>query len=369
MMNNYFNPLAMNSDSGWKPQGFLGGMMWSQDNARKQEMLGLQQMLIDENLRRQRAENTTYEKEEPVREAERGSKIGKFGVDRMVSDAARSTPGYGAAMVGGQMGEARVKDAQGQLAMHDMEGQKQLAQQERVGKMWENTAQQLEYARSMGGLNAQAQWDSVYKTLPAGVREHFNPAFDAQTPEKLKALSESVMNNVAQRRKMAEAQLQSDTAIKVGQGNNRATVEAAEVRSLYNSLGREQRAKLDNITATLIEKLANGTITEQEMRTLQYIDAVKKGQNAASASTAMDPNYLRWLLLQGDRTPPARPQPQATPVPAPKTTEQGGGAATSDAEIKAKVEASGEAYDPSNFQYRVDPQTGKLQKREIKKAK
>lgn len=75
---NYINPGALLGDSGWKPQGFLGGVMYGQNRDMGKQMFDLQKLISVISAQKQGAELADYQAAAPFRQADRQFKMDKF---------------------------------------------------------------------------------------------------------------------------------------------------------------------------------------------------------------------------------------------------------------------------------------------------
>ena len=86
---NYINPSALMPQTGFKPDGFLGGYMWGEQRDRFREMMGLQKLMSELGLKTAQEE---YSQGMPVRAAQRAENVVKSNTNVQMfprSEAAR----------------------------------------------------------------------------------------------------------------------------------------------------------------------------------------------------------------------------------------------------------------------------------------
>lgn len=266
----------------------------------------------------------------------------------------QNMPGYLPSLLAGEMGQHQSLKAKGDFDTQTLGSRVAETNSENGLKAIGNTIQQMQVQLAGAPvMQREAAYQQFLTGIPSELRMRMPRNYDPQT---VQAIGDALVNTPAHRQTMAkeaEHTRRSNYTADRGLEGAKYTADARLEASMYNSLSKEQKAKLDTITAQLLEKLANGTITDQEVRTLQYIQQFRQGIAAAGQQSSMDPNYLKWLMLQGPgQNPPPRPQPAPSPVPLP----QGG-----DSQMKAKVEAAGYAYEPNRYDYRIGP-NGQVQR-------
>jgi hypothetical protein len=254
----------------------------------------------------------------------------------------------------GQRGDARVRQAAGDVAMGTSQREIQQKNAEALTKTFEATAQKLDYESATSPMLSAATWRETYLSLPQEVQRLLPQAYDPSIPEKLRKMSEAVKNNYAHQRDLAKVQeqgantekvagIQGQTARDVANITQTGRVDAASIRS------SGARAKVENVIADLLDKFATeGTLSPKEMQTLQMAQQIAYNMRAAGVANTQDPNAIKDRIMFPDKPTPGRGVPQ--PV------------MPQDENLRAQVEAKGEKYEPEKYEYRIGP-NGNVQKK------
>lgn len=226
MLNNYFSPQA--PDTGFKPGGFLGGMLYADQYARYKDMASLQDMMAKMSAQTQGEELYMGA---PMRQAERDSKTAKFGVDAMVSNEAMQTPGYASTMVGGTMGDAQTRQAKGRKDMATVGSEIDATNISNVVKGLEQTGRMLEMAMSTNPLMGQMEYKAFLEKVPPALRQQFPPQYTPQVPQILSQLANTIKNSPEHRRATEIHSMDNASRERIASGNNAATRYAADQRA------------------------------------------------------------------------------------------------------------------------------------------
>lgn len=223
----------------------------------------------------------------------------------------------------------------------------------------------LQRIHAIGSVNPMAaeplfrEWK---QSLPEGAQEQLPPFYTTQWGEQ--AL-QSLSRTPASRGTLENTQLQGTLREKTAVGNRESAERIAginakaRVDSAYARQPAAIRAKLDNVLATLVDKMSKGPLSPDEWQTLNWIGQLKVAVGSAGQAAAIDPNLLVSLILKergitaGPRGPASAPPPPGDPR---HQQEPVGKAVT-----QADVEAKGEKYDPATYDY--EWQNGQLMKR------
>lgn len=378
MFNDYFNPNAAKPSGGWQPQGGLGGLMYNRDREQYDQLMGLQQQLMQDHLQRQQMETQTYGADAPVRESERPAKMSGFELQTMLNRA-KSTPAYANSAAQGDIGRNQTAEAEGRIAQGTADSTIGVRNTENAVKIWDNAIQQIEYSRATSPIESQRHWDKVYKTLPAGVREHFDATYSPEQTERLKALRTAAINNIAEQRNEAKIEAQSKRDVvkerEMQKGRmdvqREASERAIEVAWIRFGMRKDDKEKIEGVLKSYLLKLSSGQpVTPQETQAAQMAERIIYQVHAAAQATIADPNAIAGKLLnipqQARGTPesviPNTPQAPQPPV-GPQPEAQGGAPQIEMPVSQTEVEnAWGKgSYDVKKWQYRRGP-SGKLQR-------
>lgn len=323
MLNNYFNPNAVKPQNGYAPTGPLGGGQWAADQQQQEYALGLQRLLAQDALKKQMMETESYGLDSPVRAAERPAKINKFGLEAMVAKESQPFAGDFAL---GERGKARQQQAAGDIAMgtrqstidHTNAGNQ-------LGTM-ERAIQQMEYIAAAQPLEGAGAYKQLYETLPPHLKQYLSPNYDASTPQRLQALSKALQNNVAQRRTMDQVRTQTGSAETIGRERNASNERIADTRAFAQieaayarmGLSKDRVKKLEDMVTQHLLKQAQGIKTSPE-EDRAFMAAQQIMMNArAAAGYGIDPQMLRYMMLNMQPPTPQVPGPVAPPNSAPQ---------------------------------------------------
>lgn len=334
MDNNYFNPgSARPTDLG--VPGLAGLQNWY-DRQMYDRLMSLQEQHMGDL-------NETYRLDAPVRAAERPAKISGFDLQSAMSRA-KNTPENIQTMVGGELGEARTKAAQGYIAERTRESDADVKNYENLGKQMDYAADQMERMGALNPAMGQSEWRNFRSTLPKQVQAQLPENYSPEVPQLLRNYSKAVVNSVAHQRASAlqsqkdtEAYRRTDRTAQASEYGADKRLEAAWARAGGNAT----KEKVESIIYKSLNKLFNNEeLNEQEQRAFMLAQQIQMNVRAA-AGIPSDPNALRYDLLF-NRQPPPRPTPK--PVSAgPKPDD-----------IQKQIESMGETYEPEVYEYKVE---------------
>lgn len=244
-MNDYFNPSSEANKLDPIPSG-LSGVLAFQREKRYRQLMEIQRQLSQTEANSKAAQYRTYEAEEGQRAAVRGQATSEADLATQLARNKQNTPEYAPAVTAGAIGEAQTKTAKGavdaattpnQITTKKSELDAQ-AQTHRLQKaesllthmdMLEPTFQD-QTPVAPGVTRGQQNYQNFTKQLPPGAAESLGlPA--QYNPQVNKAIREKLVNSVGEARKQAEIKATGDYHIKVGQGHDKATTDAAQIRA------------------------------------------------------------------------------------------------------------------------------------------
>lgn len=224
--------------------GAISGFSDSQADRRYEEMSDLQKVLINMEIARQQED---LNEGLPVRRAERGAAIPKFGLEQAVSEQGLRTPGYSSAIIGGKMGEAQQQQAKG---LHD------------IG--------------TLQGKIGQTLGEQRVKTAESEARMgNFPPP---GTEGRAALMANWLRDNPEHRRKMEEIQrtgeLHGDTAFNLAALNNEGALARADLTGQYSlAAARERQDQMERppqAIARLVRELRRDPNNQDARRELSY---------------------------------------------------------------------------------------------------
>lgn len=187
--------------------------------------------------------------------------ISKSQLEGYLADAKRSTPGYGAAMTAGDMGDAQSKSAKGAYDMYTMpskgraDAAKNEAQEfEQAAQHFNNHVPLIKAAYEESPLAGQMAYTQFRKGLPEHAREIFPEQYSPEIQQKMDVVMKNIINNPQHQREMEKDLQQRETQLQVGRGNNYATMYAAEQRAkgrIRNLMEQFQGAKTPEMVSVI----------------------------------------------------------------------------------------------------------------------
>ncbi len=349
MLNNYLNPNAAAPDIGWKPEGFLGGMLYRNRLQQYNDMQGLQQQMMGTSAQMENEKLQDYRMDAPVREAERGAKIPKSLLERMVSENAMQDPNYAGNVNAGVMGEAQTKAAKGKKDTATVQGDIDVHNAENVGKGLEASGRNIELQFATSPMMGQAEYQKFRSQMPEQLKTQFPEMYSPAVGEKIKQLSKVITDSPAHRREMKkqgsinQTHITTNAATNVQSGLNAQIAADSRVEAAYARLAKDPTyKKADEIVAAGFRKMWEGQpMTAQEEAVWKSAQQFVFKSRAAAAG--QDPTALRSGLIGADATR-AIPESEDAAI---------GGAQASQAE----VQRDGYPYDP-RYRYRKKPGGG-----------
>jgi hypothetical protein len=313
-MPNYFNA------NSFQPQPQQGGLPGAtqgfdhqQDRQRYEQMVGLQKMITAYELAKTHEEMTQGYGQ---RQAERGAKTSGFDLQTMINQGAQRTPGYVPAMVGGQMGEANTKEAQGRLAMGTLETAIPAGNAANRAKTLEDEARHLEILAS-DPLQVAMEYENFRKKAPAwaGLPEKYSD----EVPKRLRKIQEMITQSPAHRRDIDKETVKGNLDIKKQEVANRGQLDAAKQRAMARVRGVfEEFTRAKNAEKLVLGKmiLAEPDLDEgfrrkieAAMQMAQRAEAERLGRNGVDINNLKDPSAIPNQIherLGGDGPQPQR---------------------------------------------------------------
>lgn len=250
MTYDYFNPNSMNPGNGWKPDGFLGGMLYGQDRSRYESMMNLQAQMEQERLAQQRMQTETYRNTDYASSQARGGQMtSEAQLAGQMANTRRNNPNYAPSIVEGDIGKAQEQSAAGKLAQGTVAGKIDVQNAKSRIQQWDVAADMLQRSGATSPMMAQGQWQQIKQTLPKEVQGMFPDAYDPSVPGRIKEFVKAADTHISNHvRELEKTRAGHETAIPVAQIHGAAQVEAARVRA-------QARIKtlLENFTAAKTE--------------------------------------------------------------------------------------------------------------------
>lgn len=219
MANNIYAPFTY-SDIGPRPYSPGNAVEVAERDmqARQAQEYALQQMMMQNQ--NQQMQNQLFQQTMPD----------KVNVSHLEGNQAQynNRPAFLEAMSQGQMGDAYSKFAKGTTDMATMGTGIDATNAANTTNALTQTVQQLRAQAAFSPMMAQANYQTFRAKLPPQVQQFMPTMYDPESVEN----AVKVFTDTPQHRGQMEVEkLKSDTALKVGQGNNAATVEAAKYRA------------------------------------------------------------------------------------------------------------------------------------------
>ena len=237
MDNNYFNPGSM------RPQGqsLMDMYFYPQQMQNYMDVQQVARQQQEDALRKHILETNSYERDAPVRESGRRKDISANDLETLVNRISADTPGYGAAMAGGKMGDANTREAAGRTAMGTYQGNIDTTNLGNTIKQLEGGVRQLELVGGLSPMMADAQWKQTWQNLPEPLKRQLPSYYSPELGKRIQAMSQALTQTPAHRGEMEKTNATNASQERVGQGNNAATVQAAGIRA---------NAKVSNLIQT-----------------------------------------------------------------------------------------------------------------------
>lgn len=294
MFNDYFNPNAAKPQGGYQPGPATGALDYGRDRATYEQMMGLQQMLMNEHLKQQSMQNQAFSNNELASSGARGqAQIAQSGAERGVNLARMANPQYAPSMVRGDIGKANEQEAQGRLAQGTVDSKIDVEKAQGLVKQWDAAAQHLEYAGATSPLAGQKQWDQIRAGLPKGLQDRFSPDYTPDTPKQMRAFVQAAQNNLAERRKLAEIKATGQWHQTVGSEHNTSNERVAQIRAdaqKRDTINSFQRAVATGnefaiyTTGKLILETVDDLTTQQRTAIEHAVNASEAGYAARRAA-------------------------------------------------------------------------------------
>lgn len=186
--NNYINPSGAAPAMPEWMQAFSAPQRMQQYN----HGMDLEQQMAEISRKQEEARYNTYQKEEGMRAAERGSKTAGFNVEEAMSGERLRNKNYIPSQVRGKIGEAQQQEASGQIAMDTAPGKIE-AENSKSGAQH---LQQLSYSLSMMAQSdpqrANQAYQGVLQKYPKLAQMGFPPQYD---PKFMQRFQRAAMNS------------------------------------------------------------------------------------------------------------------------------------------------------------------------------
>lgn len=320
MLNNYFNPQAADPGTGFKPEGFLGGMVWADRDARYRQLSDLQTLLAKQSVQSGQNELDEYAANAPVRDVERRSKLLTTMPDAEFKAQDAKTKAYRSALEAIDLHEPALRQAQGTPTQ-------------------------------------QAAYDDFIRSIPPDLARHFPKQFNPGVLDHISMIRDKLVNTPSQQAEINKIDRQAQYHSQDVRTTADATMYSADARaeatmfaSLQKGIGKANAQKVEAIINRYLSKMMDGgEPTPQETRAFMAAQQILNNYRAAGAGA--DPTMFKWNFLN---TPSGQPQPApGRPIPGPVDPKE--------LEIQRRVEQSGLKYEPQIYDYRISPD-GRLQR-------
>ena len=215
-------------DNGWKPQGFLGGMLYRKDRQRYDDNASLQDAMLAMSTQEQAGKLQDYFADQPVRDSERALKVATN----------QSDLGILPDIAAGKVGEAKSKAAKGsfdsqtlpdQLTRYRTETGVQTA--EAPNKIYGSMLSYLDQAATGFGsdLQGQTNYRNFVQSLPPQFQNSFPSAYGPEAEQRIKQVRDLINRKHTQAvelERMKEDAAMARTRVQAG-----ATLGAANIRA------------------------------------------------------------------------------------------------------------------------------------------
>lgn len=357
-LTDYFNPNAMNPQTGFQPQGPMGGFHWAQNQQRYADMMGLQRMLVELEERKRREE---LERGFGAREAQRGQQEAQALRDRDLARAQQRDPQWAQGQINQTVGQGMSTLAAGQTARDTQASTAGLQNANNQFNTLATKLQELRVIASQHPPSAHAGYQDWLRQLPPQLQAQMPRVY---SPDAVEAAFKTLSDTVDQRQKMAQIGAQTASAERIGAGHDKASMYGADRRleAAWARMPAGTQKKVEGIVQQYLEMIMDGkTPTDAQNRAFMAAQQVMMNVRQA-AGMPMDANIINWQMMNPGVPPPARPSPQpvppplAQPGPTPPPVQQASPV------TQQQVQAAGWQYEPDKYEYRMGP-NGKLQRK------
>lgn len=291
-----------------RPWDFVAGVDASNHEAQQRVAQGyaLEQMLAQ--TKAQQLQNNRYSAQTP-------NEIDKSNLEGQGARARMSDPRYQSSMIGGEIGQAQSRQAQGSFDMNTLPGKTRAANTGYDVSYLENAARQLEMTLALtggSGMMTDAKYQEILPKLPEEVRRGLPSHFDPSVFKTLDGMVTALKNNPTHNRQMDVEREQTDRAVKVANINAnsaraRASIAAGtRIRQAEEQLLRGNPGQRLSAAAT-IEADYQYALDVGDADAIKTLERLKRKADAVKYQSAVE---LATSL--GVRMPPQLP---GLPVP------------------------------------------------------
>lgn len=327
---NYSNPQGLMPDNGYKPQGFLGGYQYANQEQNFASQMGMSNIAQQLAIMKQQSEYQDYQNEAPVRDAKRKFELADYG-----GQTATVPSKYGAAQA--------ENAATAEIAPTKVEAAKFKNKEARTSAEQDRIADYTTALLSMKGMDPASKmqaWKTVF--LPK-LKEEFGdkgipPWLENPTEQHLMLANQAAIQGRKRRDAMAlqgmkeAGDTERNAATNASRERIAATTTDGRVTAAGNrplSAAQAKQARFENYRAALIEQYIEDGMDPQAasrkatIQASQAFDAgnpAPKAQAAVEVDTAKRQAALRQLKAVGAKKFPKNDKGQYDPSQAKPNT-------------------------------------------------